>query len=74
MMIDYVFLAVLVLLTVSIFDRAAWTGRIDFGRKTLLDRLKDPGGFWVAWSIFVGLVAFGFAHGVNRNHAATVAE
>jgi hypothetical protein len=48
----------LVLFTIF-FGVLAWTGRISFGRWTLLDRRTDPKRFWIVFVAYLALVIWG---------------
>lgn len=57
-MIGYVILTGFALFIASLFAHLAWTGKIKFGTKTLLDRRMDRPGFWIVWTIFAGVTIY----------------
>lgn len=57
-MIGYVILTGFALFIVAMFTHTAWTGRIKFGTRTLLNRHVDPLGFWIVWTIFAGVTVW----------------
>jgi hypothetical protein len=58
MMVGIAVLAGFALFVLGGFAWFAWTGRIAFSRTVLLDRHKDPLGFWIVWTLGLGLSAF----------------
>lgn len=57
-MFNYVMLTGLALLAAYWLAHLAWTGRIEFSTRTLLNRRENPMGFWVVWTILVGWTVF----------------
>ncbi len=53
------FIGVALVLFTIFFGVLAWTGRISFGSRTLIDRRTDPKVFWIVFVAYLALILWG---------------